>query len=80
TLDTGHSGMAPVASLSQAGQGYWNYLTKRKNGEALYTWWVISQRHLPFYAVLPTYAVLIGWGSVRYWQRVLRRSGVTEAV
>ena len=80
TLDTGHSGMAPVASLSQAGQGYWNYLTKRKNGEALHTWWVISQRHLPFYAVLPTYAALIGWGSVRYWQRVLRRSGVTEAV
>lgn len=79
TLDTRHTGMLPATSLRRAGRGYWNYLTKRKNGEALRTWWVISRRHLPFYAVVPTYAALVGWGTLRYWQRVAWRTRTMES-
>jgi len=47
---------------------YWKFLTKRKNGEILRVWWHLLTRHIPIYAILPTYIFIISLNTFRYWQ------------
>lgn len=65
-----NTGMKIPDTLKDALRGYWNYLTQRKNGEAVRIWWHIIRRHLPWYSVIPTYLAILGWNSYRYWSRV----------
>jgi len=80
TLETATSGIGTGGSeespwrLDEAANRYWSHLTDRKKGAQLRVWWTIARRHVPWYAGLPTFAFIIGVGSVRFWQRELRHA------
>ncbi len=72
-LYTDSTGMKTPETFSRAIQGCWRYLVNRKNGEALRVWWDLLIRHVPFYAVLPSYVFIIALNTFRYWQRFLHQ-------
>lgn len=70
-LDTKNTGMKPSAKIRNAINGYYAYLTKRKNGEALFVWWHLTRKHLPFYQRIPTFVFIIVLNTLRYWHSTL---------
>ncbi|MDP6945198.1 MAG: glycosyltransferase family 2 protein [Myxococcota bacterium] len=80
SLDTTTTGLgaahgdAATWRLEGAARRYWRHLTDRKSGRQLYTLWTISRRHVPWYGVVPTYAFGLSVGSLRFWQREVRRA------
>ncbi len=85
TLETETTGLGADRSdagpwrLDQAAGRYWDHLTDRKTGDQLSVWWTISRRHVPWYASLPTFAFIVGVGSVRFWQRELRHANRSKS-
>ena len=66
-----NTGNRRPASIGEALGGYWRFLVRRKNGEALRVWWVLLRRHVPWYAFLPSYLFIVALNTFRFWQRYL---------
>ena len=71
TVHAENTGNRRPGSFGEAVRGYWRFLVCRKNGEALRVWWVMLRRHVPWYAVLPSYLFIMALNTFRYWQRYL---------
>lgn len=71
-LATENSGMTRQMTFRKAFRGYWNFLTKRKNGEMLHVGWHILSRYVPYYAVFPSYLFLLALNTARFWRQVIR--------
>lgn len=75
-LHTQNTGLQHEQSLGASWQGYWKYLTNRKNGEAGIVWWRLTRRHLPFINAVASFLFIISLNTIRYWGTVF--SGVTK--
>lgn len=65
-LSTGTSGMAPSAgSLPARAKKLRRYLREQRSGDAARVWWQLLTRHVPPYAVLPSYGFILGLNSAR---------------
>lgn len=71
-LHVENTGLKPTVTRQGALKGFGDYLTQRKNGEAIKVWWHITQRHLPWYSALPSYLAILGWNSYRYWSCIVK--------
>lgn len=74
-LYTKNTGLRHAETIREAWQGYWNYLTRRKNGEALRVWWRLTRKHLPLPSAVSSFVFCIGLNSWRYWIATVRCLG-----
>lgn len=70
-LLTKNTGMKVPDTFKHAFVGYWNFLTKRKNGELLFVWWKLLNRHLPRFSAICTFIFVVLLNTYRYWSRAL---------
>ncbi len=66
-LEVRNSGMehGSGALLEERLRGIHDYLFERKHGDALRVWWKLLNRHVPRYAVVPSFAFNIGLNILR---------------
>lgn len=70
-LQTENTGRKVPNTLRSALVSYFNYLTKRKNGEALRVLFIMNFKNLPFISALATYLYMLLLNSFRFWQAFL---------
>lgn len=70
TLDVSHTGYAAPGEGS-ALRRYWLFMTDYRKSGQVPGWWRFVRRHIPWYAQLPTYGLLISLNTFRFWQEEL---------
>jgi len=74
-LYIGQSGHAPATSVLSLPKDYLQRLISRKHGESLRCNWRLLKRHVPPYAVLPSYLAWFALLTWRYWSMSLAMIG-----
>ncbi|MCB9785450.1 MAG: glycosyltransferase family 2 protein [Deltaproteobacteria bacterium] len=65
-LSTSTSGMAPGSGgLRARSKKLRRYLREQRHGDAARVWWELLRRHAPAWALLPSYAFILGLNSAR---------------
>lgn len=66
-LKTHNSGMVTTdKNIIRKLINYKNFMTRRKNGEFLRVWWRLLKRHVPLYALLPSYIFSVSLNTYRF--------------
>lgn len=72
-LHISNTGRSVKDTFSEALMQYWQYLTKRKQGEALKVLYYWNINNMPKHIAIPNYVFLLALNSYRYWQQFLLR-------